>query len=71
MTTAVSVMSVALSLVSFFWPGWTGLPITFRFGIGLVAFGVSPGLLVVVTALAGRVMTLGDLFISVITCSFS
>lgn len=70
---AVAVMSLGLSLAGYYWDAWTDVPVAVRFITGVVAFGISPGLLIAGPLLArgSRRLELTDFVISVFTCSFS
>ena len=70
---AIAVSGLALSLIGRATSAWAGMPVALRFAAGIVAFGLSPGLLIAAPLLARRTRTLeaSDILISVFTCSFS
>lgn len=70
---SVAVPCIALSFAGFYWDGWNAMPVGLRFVAGVIAFGISPGLLVAGPFVAGRSREIGfaDFIHAVFTCSFS
>jgi hypothetical protein len=70
---AICFVALGLALLGFYWSAWTAVPMTLRFIVGVVVFGVSPGLLIVGPFLSHRRHQLdpSDVVLSIVTCSFS
>jgi hypothetical protein len=70
---AVCFAALVLACLGLYWTGWAATPISLRFIVGVIVFGISPGMLIVGPFLSSRKYQLdtSDLVISVVTCSFS
>jgi hypothetical protein len=67
-------LSVVLAIAGWSSQGWPAIPLALRFLIGVIAFGISPGFLIVgpwVAARGRRNLGPADFIVSVFTCSFS
>jgi hypothetical protein len=72
-TVAAALFGIIFSLTGFHWQHWIAVPVAVRFAAGVIAFGLSPGLLIAGPLMTTRSRTMGpvDFIISVFTCSFS